>query len=148
MPDSQINCTVAYQKARQIELDIVSGNFDPTLKKYKPQRISQKSTFGNVAGLFEKFMKEEQKTKRLYKATLCRYEAILRHLERYFQNQLLEFVSDARGSELEIRRQLIQTGAVDVMIAVSSNFFYTVQFLTNSIFNCFYHLDKCLQMHF
>jgi len=34
--------------------------------------------------------------------------------------------SDARGSELEIRRQLIQTGAVDVMIAIGSNFFYTV----------------------
>ncbi|WP_445245646.1 type I restriction-modification system subunit M [Microcoleus sp. OTE_8_concoct_300] len=34
--------------------------------------------------------------------------------------------SDARGSELEIRRRLIQTGAVDVMIAIGSNFFYTV----------------------
>lgn len=35
--------------------------------------------------------------------------------------------SDARGSELEeIRANLIQTGAVDVMIAVGSNFFYTV----------------------
>ena len=34
--------------------------------------------------------------------------------------------SDARGSELEIRRQLIQTGAIDVMIAIGSNFFYTV----------------------
>ena len=34
--------------------------------------------------------------------------------------------SDARGSELEIRRQLIQTGAVDVMVAVGPNFFYTV----------------------
>ena len=34
--------------------------------------------------------------------------------------------SDARGSELEIRKQLIQAGAVDVMIAVGSNFFYTV----------------------
>ena len=34
--------------------------------------------------------------------------------------------SDARGSELEIRRQLIETGAVDVMVAVGSNFFYTV----------------------
>jgi len=34
--------------------------------------------------------------------------------------------SDARGSELEIRRQLIQSGAVDVMVAVGSNFFYTV----------------------
>jgi type I restriction enzyme M protein len=34
--------------------------------------------------------------------------------------------SDARQSELEIRRQLIQTGAVEVMIAIGPNFFYTV----------------------
>ena len=31
--------------------------------------------------------------------------------------------SDARGSELEIRRQMIQTGVMDVMVAVASNFF-------------------------
>jgi type I restriction enzyme M protein len=34
--------------------------------------------------------------------------------------------SDARGSELDIRRQIIQAKAVDVMVAVGSNFFYTV----------------------
>lgn len=34
--------------------------------------------------------------------------------------------SDARGTELEIRKKLIEAGAVDVMIAVGSNFFYTV----------------------
>ncbi|WP_104992044.1 class I SAM-dependent DNA methyltransferase [Deinococcus sp. NW-56] len=34
--------------------------------------------------------------------------------------------SDARGSEMEIRRQLIQAGAVDIMLATSSNLFYTV----------------------
>ncbi len=34
--------------------------------------------------------------------------------------------SDARGSELEIRKRLLEERAVDVMIAVSSNFFYTV----------------------
>ncbi len=33
---------------------------------------------------------------------------------------------DARGSELEIRRQLIEARAVDAMFAISSNFFYTV----------------------
>lgn len=33
---------------------------------------------------------------------------------------------DARASELEIRKELIQAGAVDVMVAVGSNFFYTV----------------------
>ena len=34
--------------------------------------------------------------------------------------------SDARGSELEIRKRLIEERAVDVMISISSNFFYTV----------------------
>jgi type I restriction enzyme M protein len=34
--------------------------------------------------------------------------------------------ADARGSELEIRRQLIEDRAVDVVVAVGSNFFYTV----------------------
>jgi type I restriction enzyme M protein len=33
---------------------------------------------------------------------------------------------DARGSELEIRKKLIQSGAVDVIVSVGSNFFYTV----------------------
>lgn len=33
---------------------------------------------------------------------------------------------DARGSELEIRRELLKSGAVDVMVSVGSNFFYTV----------------------
>jgi type I restriction enzyme M protein len=33
---------------------------------------------------------------------------------------------DARSSELEIRKKLIQSGAVDVIVSVGSNFFYTV----------------------
>lgn len=34
--------------------------------------------------------------------------------------------TDARGSELEIRKKLIQTRAVDCIVSVASNFFYTV----------------------
>ncbi len=33
---------------------------------------------------------------------------------------------DARGSELDIRRDLLKSGAVDVVVSVGSNFFYTV----------------------
>jgi len=33
---------------------------------------------------------------------------------------------DARGTELEVRRKLIQSGGVDVIISIGSNFFYTV----------------------
>ena len=34
--------------------------------------------------------------------------------------------SDARQSEGDIRRQMIETGAVDILIAIGGNFFYTV----------------------
>ncbi len=34
--------------------------------------------------------------------------------------------SDARGKEAEIRKALVESGAVDVMVAVGTNFFYTV----------------------
>jgi len=34
--------------------------------------------------------------------------------------------ADARASEMEIRKQLIQSNSVDVIISISSNFFYTV----------------------
>ena len=33
---------------------------------------------------------------------------------------------DTRASELEIRKQIIESKAVDVMVSISSNFFYTV----------------------
>jgi type I restriction enzyme M protein len=34
--------------------------------------------------------------------------------------------SDARGNEMEIRKNMIEEGIVDVMVSVGSNFFYTV----------------------
>lgn len=37
LADTEVNRKVAEKKARQIELDYASGNFDPTLEKYKPQ---------------------------------------------------------------------------------------------------------------
>ena len=37
LPDSPINRKVAAQKAQQIELDMLCDNFDPSLKKYKPE---------------------------------------------------------------------------------------------------------------
>ncbi len=41
LPDSNINRKFAEQKAGQIELDILSSNFDTTLQKYKPQKTQE-----------------------------------------------------------------------------------------------------------
>jgi integrase len=42
--DTVANRKVAEMKARQIELDIISANFDPTLAKYKPESLLAKIT--------------------------------------------------------------------------------------------------------
>ncbi|WP_322746150.1 Arm DNA-binding domain-containing protein [Nostoc sp. LEGE 06077] len=39
LSDIKINRKAAEAKKNQIELDIASGNFDPTLNKYKPQSV-------------------------------------------------------------------------------------------------------------
>jgi hypothetical protein len=36
LAESPVNRKAAERKAKQIELDLVSGNFDPSLNKYKP----------------------------------------------------------------------------------------------------------------
>ncbi len=42
------------------------------------------------------------------------------------EKRLWDAASDARSSEQDIRRQLIESRAVDVMVAVGPNMFYTV----------------------
>ncbi|NJK38337.1 MAG: DUF3596 domain-containing protein [Oscillatoriales cyanobacterium RM2_1_1] len=41
VPDSPTNRTVAAKKAAQIQLDMASENFDPTLKHYRPVKGSE-----------------------------------------------------------------------------------------------------------
>jgi integrase len=37
LPDSKVNREVAESRAKIINGDLATGNFDPTLRKYKPQ---------------------------------------------------------------------------------------------------------------
>jgi integrase len=60
LPDSPINQAVAKQKAFQIEGDMATGNFDPTLTKYKSEYQNKKKNL-SVCKLFESFMLEKAK---------------------------------------------------------------------------------------
>src|SRR5919199_1564891 len=60
LPDSIVNRKAASIKARTIELDLTSGNFDPSLAKYKPQKhvsafFKNKSTISVSETVAEKF---------------------------------------------------------------------------------------------
>jgi integrase len=87
LPDTKINRSAAEAKARQIELDIISGNFDRTLKKYKPEvKISESRI--TVADLFEKYC--EHKAKVNEKPTQVKYLAVLARLREFFDKKLVE----------------------------------------------------------
>lgn len=80
--DDPVNRTVASQRAAQIRLDILSGNFDETLEKYKGDRIPhQGKDFGAVA-LFERFI--EMKSHQTQPRTLEKYRGLLVWLRDFF----------------------------------------------------------------
>ncbi|MFQ4137592.1 Arm DNA-binding domain-containing protein [Nodosilinea sp. PGN35] len=60
LPDTVTNRRVAEAKASQIELDMMSGHFDPTLRAYKLQLPNCSQLI--VTGLFNKFIQHKSKT--------------------------------------------------------------------------------------
>lgn len=83
LPDSKLNRTIAEQKAHQIEGDIVTGNFDPTLKKYKS--VVPKPSLVSAVALFEQFTQSKQKY--VVARTLAKYAAICRYFRDFFQDK-------------------------------------------------------------
>lgn len=123
LPDSNVNRVFAQQRASQIELDIVSGNFDPTLKKYKPQRASaQQHTQATVAGMFEKFTQEQAKDKGLHVGSLCRYSATQKHLEKFFRDKAVSAIDDASAKAFVsyLRKKVAERTAKDYLILVQA----------------------------
>jgi integrase len=73
LPDSKTNRKVALSRATQIQLDILSGNFDPTLAKYKPSiALTAKKT--PLLELLDKFV--AYKTKAIDQRTLEKYKTL------------------------------------------------------------------------
>jgi integrase len=122
LPDSTVNRIVAQQKASQIELDIASGNFDATLKKYKPPKSGRKSSADQVVGLFQKFMAVQREAKGLETGSLCRYDAVLKHLEKFFSDKEAEAVdeSDAKAFVKYLRTKVSERSVKDYVILVQS----------------------------
>ena len=84
LPNSKVNKIVAEQKAKQIAGDMATGNFDPTLKKYKSDHQLQHNQ-KSVVDIFKLFM--EERAKGLYSRSLEKYEATLNYLATYFKDQ-------------------------------------------------------------
>jgi integrase len=89
LPDTIANRKAASIKASQIELDIGSGNFDPSLVKYKPQKQESIS----VSDLFHQFI--EYKRRKIEPATLAKYLGLQKHVSVFFKNKTCVSVSES-----------------------------------------------------
>jgi integrase len=81
LPDSRANRKAAEIKARTIELDMTSGNFDPSLAKYKPQRQESIS----VTELFDQFVEYKKHT--ISSSGLAKYIGLQKHVSVFFGNK-------------------------------------------------------------
>jgi integrase len=87
LPDTTVNRKVAFIKARQIELDMASGNFEPSLAKYKPQKQESIS----VSELFDRFV--EYKRHKIDPDTFVKYTAFQKQVSVFFKNKTCVSVS-------------------------------------------------------
>jgi integrase len=95
LPDSLTNRAVAEGKARQIELDILSGHFDKSLDRYRLQpkgEQKEQKIRSSVPDLFERFTKEKQKD--VYKRTMEKYQVTLKNLTEHFHNKQASEVTE------------------------------------------------------
>ena len=84
LPDTIINRKFAEQKARQIELDILSSNFDSTLQKYKPQKTKEEIEADLVTAeeLILRFIEYKSKFVSSHRS-LEKYQTALSHLRAF-----------------------------------------------------------------
>ncbi len=87
----------AKQKAAQIELDLVSGNYDPSLLKYKPRSLGKAKTELTVVELFEAYSGAMKRDKSSSPNGLQKCKALKSHLERFFGDTKAVSVSDRRA---------------------------------------------------
>lgn len=93
LAESQVNRTIAERKARLIERDILTEQFDPTLARYKPELVGVNQI--SVVELFEKFT--EYKRKQLDVRSLEKYLGLQGHLRQFFREQKASDVTEDRG---------------------------------------------------
>jgi integrase len=82
LSDSPVNRVYAEQKSKVIELDIVSNNFDPTLKKYNSKSAIQKSQL-SFKDLLDKFWADKSKV--LSHRSLENYHSAIIYLEKFYK---------------------------------------------------------------
>jgi integrase len=105
--DSPRARTVAEGRANVIELDLMTGNFDPTLGRYQPGGQAPVETQGlTVSALFGAFF--QHRAKRFTGDTQQRYQSVLRKLEGFFGAAAVLSVDEATAERFAASLEALQ----------------------------------------
>ena len=102
LADVPQNRVLAEQKAKQIELDILAGYFDPTLAKYKPQQHIESKPNSALE------LNELWKRYTAYKASQLEQSTILRDYGK-IQKRITKLPTQEIKAAVRIRDSLLQT---------------------------------------
>jgi integrase len=89
LPDTQTNRALAQQRAAIIEADMLSGQFDETLVKYR--EVGQTL---QVTELFDKFMAYKRR-ELADPRSIEKYEGLSKYLQTYFRNRQVQTLSES-----------------------------------------------------
>ncbi len=93
--DDRAGRLIANAKQTEIELDILSGHYDPTLVKYKLQKFGTNTSEITAVALFEKYTAAMIRDKDLAPGSLHRYKAIASKLRECLGDKLAHQVNDS-----------------------------------------------------
>jgi integrase len=82
LTDTRTNRAYVQGIASRIELDMISGQFDPTLLKYRPKTVGSNPAGVSCPDLFERFTQAIAKDKALYPGSLRRYQGCASHVRK------------------------------------------------------------------
>jgi integrase len=82
LTDTKTNRAYVQGVASRIELDMVSGQFDPTLLKYRPNAVGSNPAGVSCPELFEQYVKAIAKEKALHPGSLRRYQGCTSHVRK------------------------------------------------------------------
>ena len=120
LADTPENQQLAAQKAHEIELDIISGEFDETLAKYKPQRHLSVVTPGDrpnistISELWDNYI--EYKRPSLKPRTLDKLAVLEKHIKRCPHQNL----DEGMKIRLALLQQTTTSQAKDVLMYLSA----------------------------
>lgn len=140
LADTVENRQTAEAKACQIELDIISGNFDSTLRKYKPathltliQSIEQPQVAVNIAELWAKYV--EYRKPKVSETTLkLNYKTIASHIDKLPYKELTESNSVAIRDYLAANNSAYTAKRVITQLAACCEWAVSSKLLTSNPF--------------